>query len=244
MPATWSKYDKQPLPNPKDDPSGAGAPPEDHGPAKRLYMNWTTPHTPKPPPASGGSSSAGGHGPAGSDSPGTDGSDNADNDSNYVNPSPEGLPPEGMPKPGTPPDYDRLEVETGGLAAYEQNILSAATSLVSEFNYLRDHALTILTDPMWGRGEGTWQVAHPNHQNIDNVDTQPFFLPSNSAVAAREFTRVIGPVQQNALQGAADLITLSGMFIEVLDATVSSYAQMDMLTTFPDPQDLKDQGKK
>jgi hypothetical protein len=240
MPAKWSKYDDQRLPNPKDSKGGDDSQQDDRGTPPHLQMNWTSPHTPKPPPApstnGGGSGSGTGSGSGSGDDKDPD---KQDLDGSYYNPSLIGLLPAGTPYRPTPPDYDKLEVNTDDLAAYEQNILTAASNLVSQYNALADRSKTVLTEPMWGRGEGNWYRAHPNHQNYDNVDTEPHFIPTDSAISARDFTKSIGPAQDGALHGAADLITLSGMFITVLDATVNSYAQMDMMSVFPDPQQLK-----
>lgn len=247
MPAKWSKYDDQRLPNPKDDP-GDDAKVDDNGPSKRLQMNWTAPNPPKtvaPPATSGGSEgSGGGSGGGGGSGPGgSKGGDGPppppDIDDSYQNPNPVGRLPAGTPLINTPPEYDKLEVDTGGMTAYEQNILTAATNLVGQFNTLRDRSQSILDDPMWGKGEGHWHTQHPGHQGIDDADTTPHFVHTNSAIEADEFTKSIGPAQQGALQNTADMITLSGMFIEVLDASVSSYAQMDQLAVFPDPAKLK-----
>ena len=236
MPATWSKYDDQPLPNPKDNKGDSSDSGDDPGPSKGLRMNWTSPHTPKDVPGdvsalSGAKGATGGGG-----------DDNfTDNDGNYSNGRSVGLLPEGTPYNQTGPEFDWLVVNTDSLFAWEQNMLSAVTGLVGEFNDLRDRSQNIATDPMWGRGEGTWQRQETNYpDNVNN--TLPFFLPSNSAVAARKFTDSIGPTLQGALQNAADMITLSGMLIEVLDATISSYAQMDQFSAFPDIQDLKKPG--
>ncbi|MEU8821714.1 hypothetical protein [Actinoplanes sp. NPDC048796] len=225
MPATWSKYDDQRLPNPKDGGGGDGEGGDQPTvPSKRLQMNWTAPHTPQPPPKNTAGSGGGSSG-------GSSGAD-ADSDGAFQNPG-------GGSGTGTAPDFDRLEVATDDLAAYEQNILTAAADLVSRFNALRDRSQTVLSEPIWGRGDGSWYRARPNHQNIDNVDLMPGFLPSNTAGAARKFVQSIAAAQQNALGGAADKITISGMFIEVVDATLSSYAQMDMMSVSPDPHQLK-----
>jgi hypothetical protein len=242
MPAKWSKYDDQRLPNPKDSKDGDQDPGKDPGPSKRLVMNWTTPNTPKPPDkktSGGGGDGSGGGGGGGSTDPDKTDPDKVDVDSSYWNPNLIGLLPAGTPYHRTPPDYDRLEVETDDLSAYEQNMLTAAGNLVNQFNSLRDRAQNVLSEEIWGRGEGNWYHQHPNNQNKDNVDMEPHFIPTSSAIAARDFTKSFGPTQQGSLQGTADMITLSGMFIEVLDVTVSSYAQMDMLAVFPDPQELK-----
>jgi len=223
MPATWSKYDSQPLPNPKDAHGEGGGDVPGTSPSKSLRMNWTTPRTPTAPPPRGAGGSAD-----------SSGSADIDGDGTFQNPI------GGAGAGGSAqPDFDRLEVATDDLSAYEQNILTAAADLVSRFNALRDRSQNVLDEPIWGHGEGDYFRPRPNHQNIDNVDLVPQFQPSNSAVAARDFTRSIGPAQQNALGGVANMITISGMFIEVLDATVSSYAQMDMMAVFPEPQELK-----
>jgi hypothetical protein len=232
MPAKWSKYDDQRLPNPKDSTGGDDAQPDDRGTPPHLQMNWTSPHTPKPPPKNDSSTSGDGSGNGNGD-----GKDQ-DPDSGYYNPSVAGA-PRGVPYRPMPWDYDRLEVNTDDLGAYEQNILSAAGNVVSQYNALAERSKTVLTEDIWGRGEGKWTQPHPNHQNVDNVDPQPLFVSTDSAVTADAFTKSIRSAQDGALHGAADLITLSGMFITVLDATVSSYAQMDMMAVFPDVHQLK-----
>ncbi|WP_127502260.1 hypothetical protein [Actinoplanes solisilvae] len=235
------------MPNPKDTKSSDDTPADDHGPAKRLQMNWTTPHVPAPPPAktsTNGGTRGSGNGDAGSGEAGRIDPDKVDLDTAYWNPDMAGhisviTPLTETPYKDTPPDYDRIEVETDELSAYEQNLLTAASNLVNQFNSLRDRSQTVLQEPMWGRGEGHWYTPRGGKNNLDNIDMTPRFVPTDSAIAARDFTKSIGPSQQGTLQATADMITLSGLLIEVLDATVNSYAQMDMLAVFPDPQQLK-----
>jgi hypothetical protein len=246
MPAKWSKYDDQRLPNPKDSNGGGDDSQQDgRGTPPHLQMNWTSPHTPTAPPAMGGGGSGGGSGSGDGSSSGSAGGggdatdpDKVDPDNSYYNPSLFGLLPQGTPDlPMPPPEYDTLEVNTDDLAAYEQNILTAAANLVSQYNALADRSTTVLSEEIWGRGEGSWY--HVTQNQGPESDPTPHYVPTSSAFSARDFTKSIGPAQEGALRGASDLITLSGMYITVLDATVNSYAQMDMMAVFPDPQQLK-----
>ncbi|NMO54027.1 hypothetical protein HH310_22945 [Actinoplanes sp. TBRC 11911] len=253
MPATWSRYDDQPLPNPKD--GQGGDPPPAHAPAPNLKMNWWNPHVPTPPPAhgSGGSGStgggsgggnggSGGSGAGGGSAGGNKGTDpaTADPDSNYWNPQAVPVLP-GMPNLPTSHDYDHVEVNTEAMAAYEQNILTTAMSLVGTYTYLRNQSQTIFDQPIWGRGEGNW--SKPSAKAVeDGADPTSNFIPTDSAVEAEKFAEAMAPAQQGALQGAADMLVLSGLFIEMLDATITSYAQMDMMTIFPDPKELQAEG--
>ncbi|MEV4346913.1 hypothetical protein AB0J83_20850 [Actinoplanes sp. NPDC049596] len=241
MPAIWSKWDDQPLPNPADSKDGAGdSPGSAQGPSKRLQVNWVHPHVPTVPDRhagwaagdgsgqkdSDGNYFGGGHGNAGGDSSSSSSSGSGSGSGTGV-------------QPNGASEMDRLAVNTDALYAWEQTILDRASDLVAQFNSLRDRSQGALSEPMWGLGEGQW--SHPQHHatDHDDVDPTPRWVPSESAHATRNFVKSIADAQQGALQLTADMMTLSGSFIEMLDGTISGYAQMDMLSVFPDPADLK-----
>ncbi|MFF5076579.1 hypothetical protein ACFY36_05980 [Actinoplanes sp. NPDC000266] len=228
MPMYHSKYDTNPLQDPGNGDNGGQG--QDIDLSKHLQVNWQSPqplHT-SPPPSGSSSPSSGS-----ADSP----PKNADNQPNQLTPN--------IPTPGDMeqwklenfgPEWDLVHVRPDDLLVHEQHILDAARGLAAAFNALADTSEASLEAPFWGLGEGYLSTA--NHAGRSADGWEPYTQYSDSAVATRDFVRALRGMQRAALQHAADCVTVSGGFIELLNATADAYAQSDQHSVFPDKSSL------
>ncbi|GAA0486344.1 hypothetical protein Ade02nite_10090 [Paractinoplanes deccanensis] len=226
-----SKYDPNPLQDPGNGDGGDGGG-QEVDPSKHLQVNWQSPqplHT-SPPPSPSSSSSAGDGGKDG-------GKDSAKDQPNQLIPK--------IPTPGDMeqwklenfgPEWELVHVRPDDLLVHEQHILDAAKSLAAAFNALADTSEASLDAPFWGLGEGYLVTA--NHAGRSADGWEPYTQYTDSAVATRDFVRSLRSMQRAALQHAADCVTVSGGFIELLNASADAYAQSDQHSVFPDKASL------
>lgn len=127
--ARRSRYDQQPLSNPKEQGGGGGGGTPHADASRRLQVNW---HWSRVPDID---KEAGGGGRQNQDDP----------DEKYHTHEGE----------SEKPVYDQVTVSTDDLVQMEQILLGAATGLAARFNALRDRSQAALDDPMWGLGEGS-----------------------------------------------------------------------------------------
>jgi hypothetical protein len=237
MPRYKSLYDPNPLPDPGDGSRGASEPTE-AAPSKSLAVNWASPqplHTVTPPPLGGG-----GNGKGGSNG----GPDNGDGDKSGGD-QPNQLIPH-IPTPGQleqmklythGPEWESVHVRPEDLLAYEQRVLDSAKALAQRFNALVADSEAKLSADFWGMGEGrTVTAGHSTGKSVDSFE--PHVEYTESAVATREFVRSLRMSQRAALQHAADTITLSGSFIELLNNTADAYGETDQYSVFPDKSSI------
>ncbi|MFI7608272.1 hypothetical protein ACIBTV_24425 [Micromonospora sp. NPDC049366] len=221
MPRYRSRYDTNPLPDPGDSfeepPAGS-----ELSPSKSLRVNWLTPqplHTvtagEKPP---GGETNAGGEAENGG---GTEGEDEPSLD-------------------GHEPKWDAVQVRPEDLLAHEQLVLDEARKLAELFNRLVVDSEAVLGAEFWGTEEGTNQTQRyiPGSSAVQRERTAgymgPHYVYTSSAQSTRKFLEGLRTSQRGALQHAANAITTTSGFIELLNATADLYATADQYSVFPD----------
>ncbi|MEO3816507.1 hypothetical protein [Plantactinospora sp. B24E8] len=241
MPRYRSAYDPNPLPDPGDGTPDASSPPN-VVPAKSLRVNWTGPqplHTVVPDAkgggAAGGDASGGGDGSG--DGPGTPGQSGS-GDPGADQPDQQKLLSSG-------PEWESVHVRPEDLLAHEQTVLDRARSLADRFNALVADSEAKLGADFWGAEEGVNQIqrhvpgADRTQSDIRGaIENTPHYTYTSSALSTQKFLEALRMNQRGALQHAADAITMSGGYIELLNVTADAYASADQYSVFPDKSSI------
>jgi hypothetical protein len=240
-----SRYDWSPMPEPGNE-SADDADPKPVAQSKRLLVNWATPqplHTYTAPPPKSGQSGDGDQHDGNTHNDGGTHDDGGDRNPLLKH----------IPTPGEVhgmilglhgPYFESVHVRPEDLLAHEQNVLDLAKVLVDHFNTLVATSETAMTADWWGLEEGANQTQHhmPGQKDQDNGDFGdiygPHYVYTNSALMTQKFVKSLQVNQRSALQHAADMVTLSGVFIELLNATADGYAQGDQACVFPDKSSI------
>ncbi|RKR89412.1 hypothetical protein BDK92_3758 [Micromonospora pisi] len=247
MPRYRSIYDPNPLPDP-----GNGSPetaePAQAALSKSLVVNWSAPqplHTVTP--STGGGSAdddltgSGGKG---------DGKGGGGDDVNPLAGVPTGSQLKQQLRQSHGPDYESVRVRPEDLLEHEQRLLDSAKVLAQTFNALVVDSEAKLGADFWGTEEGVNQTQHrvpgQNPQQADiagAIDNSPHYTYTPSALSTRKFLESLRMNQRTALQHVADTVTISGGYIELLNASADAYASGDQYSVFPDKSSVsKGQG--
>jgi hypothetical protein len=237
MPRYRSPYDSNPLPDPGNGSPDTSAPP-DIAPSRTLQVNWSGPqplHTVTP------AANNGGAGGGGLDDGGTGGPGQPDQPNQLIPKIPTMGQMHQQKLQAGGPEWETVHVRPEDLLAHEQSVLDRAKSLANRFNALVSEAESVLGAEFWGTEEGVNQTSHAGvggrdrtqADNAGGFQNSPHYTYTPSALSTREFLEALRMNQRGALQHAADAITMSGGFIELLNSTADLYASADQYSVFP-----------
>jgi hypothetical protein len=236
MPRHKSRYDIYPLPDPGDGKRDPADPPE-IGASRHLQVNWMSPqplHTVDPADRDrAGSGDGQGGGEGGGD--GTGGGDGAP-----------GSAADDAAGSAEPPRWDAVKVRPEDVLSLEQLVLDEAKGLAERFNALVTESESVLTADFWGTEEGhnvvqnfvPGQSQNPLQREVMGATHGAHYVYSTSAQSTRKFLEGLRMNQRAALQRGADAITMSGGFIEALNASADAYAAADQYSVFPDKSQI------
>lgn len=238
-PAYTSRYDTSPLPDPGDG-KGDDAPPQSVDLPKGLRVNWSGPQplktvTPAGPGGgsggsgspTGGSSSGGGTGADGSSGGGGGGGQTPPDQAQVYDQSILDM---------FGPQYPHIKVEPELLLNLEQPILDKAREVVAKFEEIRATSEAALDAGWWGMnqvsgGKTGSGGAMGSTMNVENA-------PTDDANAGKKFAEMLRPMQRSALQHTANMMTMSGTFVQLLNSTADTYASADQYSVFPDKSEI------
>lgn len=235
MPQYNSLYDTDPLP----DPGSSSSDPPDPTPvdvAKQLSVQWSGPqplHTVTPPPPSGSSGSGSGGGGSGSGS--GDGSQPTDPLTSIAQ----------IVEQALGPTHQKVHVRPDDLLALEQRLLDLVRTLANDYNTLATGSEQAISEDWWGQEEGSNVIQHATpgetpqqHEQEAGIENTPHYVFTDSALSTQKFLAQLQMNQRSALQHAADIVTLTGGFIAVLNATADAYGEADQYSVFPDKSQI------
>ncbi|MFJ6199226.1 hypothetical protein [Micromonospora sp. NPDC092111] len=244
MPRYRSLYDPNPLPDPGSGSQDLSSPP-DVAPSKSLRVNWSSPQ-PLHTVTAGGGKGGGNDGTDGGGGSSDGGSADGGGGSSGGGPDPayrQKLESDG-------PEWESVHIRPEDLLAHEQSVLDRVKPLADRFNALVTESEAVLGADFWGTEEGVNQIQRSgiaaDRQRSDirgAIENSPHYTYTPSAHSTRKFLEGLRMNQRAALQHAADAITMTGGFIELLNSTADAYASADQYSVFPNKSSIhKGQG--